>query len=113
MRLIIVIKESIAADANRVASEVDIEGGMNTFTVRLADSTDPATVTHRWCNWGFDATKHDWPILRQKIEEFGVSARASDPPDKDRMVNVFDVEDWTLEQVLEALGLIRYETGTP
>lgn len=95
-RLIIVVTEALASDANARAKEVDTVGGEHTFSVGLSLTGRPP-ATHRWCNWALTTREHDRLLARLKT-----SIDAG-------LTRVFDGLTTTPDDVLRAVGLKRVD----
>lgn len=91
-RLLVVIPESRKRQAEAVALTADPSTEGDTFTVGLSPTgSEPAT--HFWCGWVMTKTQRGRIIAIEKSADG----------------QIFDMEEYTPEKVLEELGLKRIE----
>lgn len=111
MRLTIVIRSDLAAKANAAAASEDKAGGDKTFTVPLAQASDPITPVAYWCSWDFSATKSSVNNLKTFLTNQGFTLKALGADgagaavNADKSIAYFDGDVWTPEAVLAKVGL--------
>ena len=116
VRLIIVMREAFAAQANQAAHLVDTLGGDRTFTVPLRVAGDATnTPRARWCSWQMTPAQRD--ALRTRLQERGLlndevvivpgSQEGSFVPMAQARAYFFDAREgqWSPDEVLTVLNL--------
>lgn len=117
MRLIVVARDDIAARMNEAAKLTDLNGGERVFTVGLARPAASATPVARWCSWDLAATRNDVDQFRQRLRDKGATAAEVTPvppgttPASNRLA-LFRGDQWTPDQVLDAVNLVRVDDGS-